>query len=339
MSKQDERAEKLKRIVIKEELVALTGHWMSAIILNQFLYWSERTKDVDQYVQEEAARAKAEELQLTYGWIYKTAEDLNGELMVDVSVATIRKYIKLLVENNWLSERHNPIHKWDRTLQYRPNLPRIYRDLFSKGYILDGYKLGDSILQILRDAFLENKNGSLLVKNQSAKISRAIPKITIETNKQKKKTRASSAPAPISADFLPEEFFVTGKPDGNGAGNGSGGKRALTKEDGGRLAMVERLEIVFAEVRGCDPPSWDTDKEAKAAQKTWRKPLSDILVKCGEDVDKAEIVVRDVTTKMMADRLTFTKPVQILETAESYILDLRGNTGGLESMGYTYMGS
>ena len=162
-----------------------------------------------------------------------------------------------------------------------------------------------------------------------------------DTKKQNNKdSRASGAPAsiPISADFLPEEFFVTGKTDGNGAGSGSG-KRALTREDGGRLAKVERLEIIFAEVRGCDPPSWDTDKEAKAAQKTWRKPLSDILVKCGEDVDKAEIVVRDVTTKMMADRLTFTKPVQILETAESYILDLRGNTGGLESMGYTYMGS
>jgi len=152
----------------------------------------------------------------------------------------------------------------------------------------------------------------------------------------KEKTRASGAPVSISADFLPEEFFTPVK--GNGAGSGSG-KRALTREDGGRLAKVERLEIIFAEVRGCDPPSWDTDKEAKAAQKTWRKPLSDILVKCGEDVDKAEIVVRDVTTKMMADRLTFTKPVQILETAESYILDLRGNTGGLESMGYTYMGS
>ena len=154
----------------------------------------------------------------------------------------------------------------------------------------------------------------------------------------KEKTRASGASAPISADFLPEEFFVTGKPNGDGAGSGSG-KRALTREDGGRLAKVERLEIVFAEVRGCDLPSWETDKEAKAAQKTWRTPLYLILKKCGEDIEWAERAIREVVTEMVKARLTFSKPVQILETFDSWIIDYKGNTGGLESMGYTYMGS
>ena len=38
---------KLKRVVIKEELFALTGDFKEAIILNQFIYWSERIRDFD----------------------------------------------------------------------------------------------------------------------------------------------------------------------------------------------------------------------------------------------------------------------------------------------------
>jgi len=41
------KMEALKRIVIKEELVVLTGDYRKAILLNQFLYWSERVKDFD----------------------------------------------------------------------------------------------------------------------------------------------------------------------------------------------------------------------------------------------------------------------------------------------------
>lgn len=35
---------KLKRVVIKEELVILTGDHIAALALNQFLYWFERQK-------------------------------------------------------------------------------------------------------------------------------------------------------------------------------------------------------------------------------------------------------------------------------------------------------
>ena len=44
---------KLKRVVIKEELFALTGDFKEAIILNQFNYWSERRSDFDKFVEEE----------------------------------------------------------------------------------------------------------------------------------------------------------------------------------------------------------------------------------------------------------------------------------------------
>jgi hypothetical protein len=44
---------KLKRAVIKEEYVALTGSVDKALILNQFVYWSERVRDFDLFVKEE----------------------------------------------------------------------------------------------------------------------------------------------------------------------------------------------------------------------------------------------------------------------------------------------
>lgn len=78
---------KLKRIVIKEELVALTGDFKLAIVLNQMLYWSERVADFDQFILEEKNRLKAEKmddrvLPYRHGWIYKTASELGNECMI-----------------------------------------------------------------------------------------------------------------------------------------------------------------------------------------------------------------------------------------------------------------
>ena len=72
---------KLKRVVIKEELVELTGDYRPAIILNQMLYWTERMFDTDNYIREEKTRALNIDTEINImeskGWIYKTAEDLN----------------------------------------------------------------------------------------------------------------------------------------------------------------------------------------------------------------------------------------------------------------------
>ncbi len=150
------KATKLKRAVIKEELVDLTGSMVSAVLLNQFIYWSERTKDTDIYIDEEKARIStirksrdiAEHTKVdyfldtlkTHGWIYKTAVDIKNETMLDVSSETIRNHIKELVAGKWLHSRNNPKFGWDRTLQYRVNLVKIQRDLAKLGYALDGYR-------------------------------------------------------------------------------------------------------------------------------------------------------------------------------------------------------
>ena len=136
---------KLKRVVIKEELVELTGDYRPAIILNQMLYWTERMFDTDNYIREEKTRALNNDTEINImeskGWIYKTAEDLNEELMVGMSTPTIRKYIKQLVEKGYLVQRRNPKYKWDKTMQYRVDLYKIQLDLGKLGYALEGYRL------------------------------------------------------------------------------------------------------------------------------------------------------------------------------------------------------
>jgi hypothetical protein len=153
----------LKRVVIKEELVALTGDFRPAIILNQFIYWIERMKDTDRYILEEKERALKEQLEVSMdesnGWIYKTAEELNEELMVGMSKATIGKYINQLVEAGYLSKRNNPKYKWDKTLQYRVDLVKVQKDLAKLGYALEGYKLLPNI-EIVDVEVEENKKAS-----------------------------------------------------------------------------------------------------------------------------------------------------------------------------------
>lgn len=137
--------EKLKRVVIKQELVELTGDFRPALILNQFIYWTERMFDTDKYIKEERERASKYEEDVNIdecnGWIYKKASDLNDELMVGMSNPTIGKYITQLVEAGYLTQRRNPKYKWDKTLQYRVDMYKVQKDLGKLGYALEGYKL------------------------------------------------------------------------------------------------------------------------------------------------------------------------------------------------------
>ena len=100
---------KLKRAVIKEEFVALTGDFKKAIILNQL--------------------NEVADCFLAHGWICKKAEELSEETMLGLNVNSMRDHIKYLVERGWVSERTNPAYKWDKTLQYRVNLVKIKNDL------------------------------------------------------------------------------------------------------------------------------------------------------------------------------------------------------------------
>lgn len=131
-----------KRVVIKEELVELTGNFTLAITLNQLLYWSLRVRDKDKFIHEEVSyNSTNTERNMQYGWIYKTSEELSQEIMIG-SQTTVRRYLKDLVASEFIFERRNPNpkYKYDKTFQYRVNLNKIKKDLNSKGYKLDHFE-------------------------------------------------------------------------------------------------------------------------------------------------------------------------------------------------------
>jgi hypothetical protein len=171
----------LKRAVIKEELVAITGGYKQAIVLQQFMYWTERVgfKRYDKFIEEESEREVDETDDLEGGWVYKTTSELVGEIMLGVSNSTCRRYITKLVDKGYLMERENPKYKWDNTLQYRINLLKIIIDLHNKGYHLEGYKY-DKLEKSLLDSTFQNEGSTQQNENSSFQNEKTIPEITSE---------------------------------------------------------------------------------------------------------------------------------------------------------------
>ncbi len=184
---------KLRRAVVKEELVAITGDYLTAMILNQFLYWSERVKDFDKFTREEKLRAERHgmviDMPLTHGWIYKKAEELSEEILTSSSIQTIRRHIARLIELGFLSERTNSLYKWDRTIQYRANLTAISEALQSKGYHLDGYSRPLTSRNISTSKM---EDGVAEMEDGSSKMEEQYQRLPSEITNRKEKTESLS---------------------------------------------------------------------------------------------------------------------------------------------------
>ena len=192
---------KLKRISLKEELVALTGDFVDAIILQQFIYWSERVRDFDKFIEEEKERFSKEgidiNIEYSNGWIYKKAEQLSEETMTKLAPANMRNRIKKLIDAGWIDQRSNPKLKWDKTLQYRVNIVKLQKDLCKIGYTLDSYKVDFSEHDETKIRDIESKNHNHESKIPNTRIETAIPEITTESTYRKNKT----------VNFVPNKFI------------------------------------------------------------------------------------------------------------------------------------
>lgn len=167
----------LRRVVIKEELVHLTGNVFKAVILNQFIYWSQRMSDVDRYIEEESRRMESDgealKVKPTNGWIYKSADDLLEETMLGISRQSVNRCLNALIDQGYLLWRHNPEHRWDRTKQYRVDFVRVRRDLADLGYTLDGYPLLN-----LSHAMLNLSDGLLTMSHPVPTLSDGTPSVS-----------------------------------------------------------------------------------------------------------------------------------------------------------------
>jgi hypothetical protein len=167
---------KLKIAVIREEYVAITNDHQLALVLNQFIYWSERIYDFDQFIEEENTNRLTtgkEALSLNHGWIYKTADKLADELMMKCDGKTIRTYCQKLVKMGYLAERNNPENKWDKKKQYRVIFRNVINDLHSSGYNLQGYKYDLENMfcnseSIRKNSASEEKNSESIRKNSAS---------------------------------------------------------------------------------------------------------------------------------------------------------------------------
>ena len=122
--------------LIRNELATLTGNHAHAVILNQLLYWTQRTKDFHLMLEEEKKKSGTQNDSARYGWIYKTASDLVAETMLSIDRTTIRRYLHSLIAKGWIQTRVNPQSRWDRTTQYRVNVKKIQEDLIALGHKL-----------------------------------------------------------------------------------------------------------------------------------------------------------------------------------------------------------
>lgn len=177
------QSRRLKRAIIKEEYIAIAGDVPKAVILNQFIYWSERVADFDTFIAQENKRAAQhgiDEIDYSDGWIYKTAAELSEETMLGLSAANMRSHIKALIEKGFVSERSNPKYKWDRTKQYRVNLVEIVAALHENGYSLEGYKT-ELPFHETKNHSHESENHSHETENQNPLNVTAIPETTTET--------------------------------------------------------------------------------------------------------------------------------------------------------------
>ena len=164
---------KLKRVVIKEELYSITNDTFEAIILGQMIYWQERVNDFDKFIIEEKERSKKNDVDINIndfnGWIYKKANELSNECMLNLSDVSIRRYINKLIDKKFIFCRTNPLYKWDKTLQYRTNLKLIIESIKKNGYDgLSGYSLPKE-----RNEGTKLQNECSVLQNEAA-----IPEIT-----------------------------------------------------------------------------------------------------------------------------------------------------------------
>ena len=202
--------QRLKRVVIKEELVALTGNYVDAILLSQLLYWSERVKDFDLFLKQEAELEGREPDKCFFGWIYKSYEALSEETMLGLSPSNIKKHIETLHKSGFIEIRQNK-NKWDRRKEYKINLKYIQNELILKGYSLDGYTLGAPFSKT-ENGSSNLENGFSKTENPTTQNRKTVTEITTENTTEKNNMSAAGASdvgfAENSDEMVIVDFFI-----------------------------------------------------------------------------------------------------------------------------------
>ena len=138
---------KLKRprlFLIQGELLSLTGDGISASLLGQLIYWSEKVPNFELFAMEEKRNVFRSCPTFSHGWFYKSLEELRVEIMVRLSLSDFYDILHVLIDQGWVQRKGNPLTPYKENqsyykIQWRVPLGKICQALHRKGYFLPGF--------------------------------------------------------------------------------------------------------------------------------------------------------------------------------------------------------
>jgi len=270
---------KMKKAVLREDMMALTQDVTQAMVLGQMLYWTKTLDEVNDWLFEENKRLAESELpQYEYncGWIYKSAREMRGDLMNAFSEDAIQRAFSALVTKGVLMKRHNPLLRYDRKLHYRIDILLLRRLLKDRGYEMTDFQL----VSIPQEAE-SIPQGAVCITQGAETITETITKITNKENlltSLKEELENSAVASHSSVDLNQTNLFPTKPNEGHISGSANAElKSADGKETAPHCAAPPRNkksrepkpvdEKFIAELQRLNPDK-DVEREAKHAQ-TW----------------------------------------------------------------------
>lgn len=110
--------EKSPLVLLRSDYLEICGNHCAAKLLAIFEFWTNKLS----FVGDRLGKVARE-------WIYKSLSCLQSELMGEHGIHAIRKGISVLEGLGFVSKRHNPHIKYDRTFQYRLEVGNIQKAL------------------------------------------------------------------------------------------------------------------------------------------------------------------------------------------------------------------
>ncbi|MEY3400725.1 MAG: hypothetical protein RLZZ86_328 [Cyanobacteriota bacterium] len=110
--------DKTPLVLLRKEYLEITGNHCAAKLLAIFEFWTNKLSSIGDALGKTARE-----------WIYKSLACLQDELMGEHGIHAIRRGILILEELGFISKRHNPHIKYDRTWQYKLEVEKVQEAL------------------------------------------------------------------------------------------------------------------------------------------------------------------------------------------------------------------
>lgn len=223
-------------VVLRRSLYIITGDLSQAIILNQLIYWTTTMVENLDYIdnkedEDQISILNASQINFDKdGWIYKSAKQLESELML-FRRSKLAKSLEILYNKGFLERRNNPYKDWDHTYQYKVDVDfynktvEIYSHLRNNKIfdpILVYHKKGKKRYKNLNHEDYKNLH-DLYIKNYKSIIAIECQSITttwqsLSTERQSNATDWQTIPEIINRDYNKDysiDFFPAEKEKSN----------------------------------------------------------------------------------------------------------------------------